>query len=618
MTQHKIGRYEIRDEIGEGGMGTVYRAFDSSLEREVALKVLQPQLFANDPEFAARFEREAKIVAALDHASIVSIYDFGQDGEWLYFVMRLMAGGTLQGQIQQEPLTLGETIAIFERIGSALDKAHSVGIVHRDLKPANILFDAEGKAYLSDFGIVKMVGGDGLITRTGQALGTPHYMSSEQLDGKEIDGRSDIYSLGVILFQMLTGELPYDHESTVRIIVMHLTHPVPNISEIRSDLPVEVGAVIEKAMAKEPQDRYQKVSELVAALQAAANPPEVSPTAVPQPKATITSQAAVTQPITRPKPTVTSQTAAKQAPATAETPATARQGGIPKWVYAIGGLLLIGIIIVAGMIFVSNRENATSANPDVVRVGVNANFPRFGSLNDNGDYEGFNIDLATEIVRRLYGNSTNIEWIPLAASERWTALENDAIDMMVNNSTHTTAREELALWSDNYFLDGLRLLVRRDSGITELKDIHGGTICVTSGYYELAATLYMADQGIDVEILDFAASDDAMDSFINGRCDGFTSDWTFIISKMYAYGLDSNEYQIIDEFMRTEKDSYEYGIEPLAIGIPLGQEDFRNQVNKVLSEMFNDGAWQNIYDKWIPEDPPWTITEMRDAPPRRD
>ncbi|UCC53942.1 MAG: serine/threonine protein kinase, partial [Anaerolineaceae bacterium] len=240
MSQLKIGRYEIRDELGEGGMGTVYRAYDPTLGREVALKVLQPQLYREDPEFSMRFEREAKTVAALEHGSIVSLHDYGEDGEWLFIVMRLMKGGTLSERLAQGPMSQEEAFAIVQRIGSALDKAHRQGIVHRDLKPGNILFDEEGEAYLSDFGIVKVDDSTGVKTRTGQALGTPQYMSPEQLDGKEVDGRSDIYSLGIILYEMLSGHRPYESESMARIIVMQLTAPVPSIVEANPDIAPEI------------------------------------------------------------------------------------------------------------------------------------------------------------------------------------------------------------------------------------------------------------------------------------------------------------------------------------------------------------------------------------------
>lgn len=284
MTERTIGRYEIRDELGQGGMGTVYLGYDSTLEREVAIKVLSPQLFMQDAEFSTRFEREAKTIASLDHGSIVSLYEFGEDEEWLYFVMRFMKGGTLHDRIKSGPISLPDSISIFKRVGSALDKAHSRGIVHRDMKPGNILFDEDNEAYLSDFGIVKMDDETGIKTQTGHTLGTPQYMSPEQLDGKPLDGRSDIYSMGIILYEMLSGEKPFDDPSYAQIIVMHLTLPVPDILEKMPDLPKDVDAVIKKAMAKDPDNRYSSAGEMVEAMRLAQIEKRVYQMPKPMPK----------------------------------------------------------------------------------------------------------------------------------------------------------------------------------------------------------------------------------------------------------------------------------------------------------------------------------------------
>ena len=276
MMQQTIGRYEIRDELGEGGMGTVYLAYDPKLRRDVALKVLQPRLFLQDPDFSLRFEREVTTIASLEHSSIVPLHDFGEDGEWLYFVMRLMNGGTLADRIAQGPFALDVTITILQRIASALDKAHGRGIVHRDVKPGNILFDEEGNAYLSDFGIVKIEDPTGLKTQTGQALGTPQYMSPEQLDGKELDGRSDTYSLGIVLYEMLSGSKPFDHESVAQVMVMHLRDPAPSLVAASPNLPPALDDVIQKSMAKEPQLRYATAGKMVQAAQEA-TVPEIAP-----------------------------------------------------------------------------------------------------------------------------------------------------------------------------------------------------------------------------------------------------------------------------------------------------------------------------------------------------
>jgi serine/threonine protein kinase len=306
MTEIKIGRYEIRDELGEGGMGIVYLARDPTLGREVALKVLHPHLFSHDPDFSMRFEQEARTIAALEHSHIVPLYEFGEDSNGLYFVMRLMKGGTLRDKLAQGPLTLDETIAILKRVGSALDKAHRSGIIHRDLKPGNILFDDDSNAFLSDFGIVKTEDADRLKTRTGQSLGTPHYMSPEQVDGKELDSRSDIYALGVIFYEMVTGVRPYDHEtSTVRVMAMHLAAPIPSLIEANPNLPPLLEPILQKVMAKAPADRYNTANEMVTSIEAA-TAATTSTRILSEPQETISSHPTNPQPeqtITKSDPT---------------------------------------------------------------------------------------------------------------------------------------------------------------------------------------------------------------------------------------------------------------------------------------------------------------------------
>ncbi len=257
----KIGQYEIKREIGQGGMGTVYLGHDPRLDREVAIKVLKPTLYMEAPDFSARFDQEAKIVASLTHNCIVPIYDYNDDGQWRYFVMPYMSGGSLRDKLDKGAIPLKKALLILYRIAAGLDKAHTNKIVHRDLKPGNILFDEDDEAYLSDFGIMKLADPTGertvQMTQTGLALGTPHYMSPEQLDGAgDLDGRSDIYALGIILYEMLTGQKPYDHDSMARVIAMHYSFPLPNVLEANPDLPPGIADVIRTAMAKKREERY--------------------------------------------------------------------------------------------------------------------------------------------------------------------------------------------------------------------------------------------------------------------------------------------------------------------------------------------------------------------------
>ncbi len=268
-SQRVIGRYEVKSKIARGGMATVYHAYDPRFERDVAIKVL-PEAFLHDPQFRVRFEREAKMIALLEHPAIVPVYDFGEHDGMPYIVMRYMSGGSLTERLKPGPMSLAETAQMVFRLAPALDAAHARSIIHRDLKPGNILFDQYGNAYLSDFGIARLVQG-GSATLTGESiLGTPAFMSPEQVQGdKSIDGRSDLYSLGVLIYQMLTGKAPYEADTPAKVMMMHVLQPTPSLLGARPDLPPECEALIHKAMAKNPDERYSTANELSMALEAA-------------------------------------------------------------------------------------------------------------------------------------------------------------------------------------------------------------------------------------------------------------------------------------------------------------------------------------------------------------
>ncbi|HEY44209.1 MAG TPA: SUMF1/EgtB/PvdO family nonheme iron enzyme [Anaerolineae bacterium] len=261
MNLRKVGRYELISELGRGGMATVYRARDPFFDRDVAIKLL-PREFLHDPTFKARFEREAKTIAALEHSAIVPVHDFGEEEGQPFLVMRYMSGGSLVNRLEQRPLTFEEISTIVSRIATALDEAHKKGMIHRDLKPGNILFDAHEDAFLSDFGIVKLT--QETATFTGSAIiGTPAYMNPEQARGDPaLDPRSDVYALGVILFEMLSGKPPYEADTPMGLAVKHITEPVPSILEVKPDLPPNFELMIKRALAKEPEDRYASAGEL--------------------------------------------------------------------------------------------------------------------------------------------------------------------------------------------------------------------------------------------------------------------------------------------------------------------------------------------------------------------
>ncbi len=263
-----LGPYHILAEAGKGGMATVYRARQISIERDVAIKVILKGI-AGDSDAVQRFQREARLIARLEHPHILPVYDFDGSHEPPYIVMRYLDGGTLRDVMAQGLLPHDEVAYLMWQVCSALDYAHRQGITHRDVKPSNILIDREGNAFVTDFGIARLSAGEGKkrITGTGMIIGTPDYMSPEQAQGSaEVDHHSDIYALGVMLFEMLTGELPFQAESPLQVLLMHMSEPVPSLLEKNSDLPVALDEVIQQAMAKDRNSRFRSATEMSTAL----------------------------------------------------------------------------------------------------------------------------------------------------------------------------------------------------------------------------------------------------------------------------------------------------------------------------------------------------------------
>ncbi len=265
-----IGPYADVSLIARGGMAEVYKANHPTLGRDVAIKVLSPDL-ATDEGFRRRFEREAKTVATLKHPNIVTVFDFGMSGDTYYMVMEYIAGKTLAEHMREQgPMPLNEVLWITRDIANALDYAHSQGVIHRDVKPSNVMLepltspqgDKHYRAVLTDFGIAKMAAGTSTLTGTG-LLGTFDYIAPEQIKAaSKVDERADIYSLGVIVYQMLTGHLPFEGSNPAVVIFAHLQQPPPDPREYRPDLPESVSQVLSKALAKDPDERYQSAGEL--------------------------------------------------------------------------------------------------------------------------------------------------------------------------------------------------------------------------------------------------------------------------------------------------------------------------------------------------------------------
>jgi serine/threonine protein kinase/ligand-binding sensor domain-containing protein len=271
-----VGAYRILNQIGEGGMAAVYRAHHAAMDRYVAVKVL-PSEFAKSETFRARFQQEARLVANLEHPHILPVHDFGESEGIHYFVMRFLEAGTLASLIESRPLSLADMDRIFTQIASALAYAHQRGVVHRDLKPSNVLIDSRGDAFLTDFGIAKLLEGTSKFTTTGTITGTPAYMSPEQAQGEKLDTRSDIYSLGIVLYEMVTGRVPFDAETPLAVMFKHLNAPLPPPSSIKPDVHPEIERVLLKSLAKAREDRYATADEFIAAWKKAVHLAQIEP-----------------------------------------------------------------------------------------------------------------------------------------------------------------------------------------------------------------------------------------------------------------------------------------------------------------------------------------------------
>ncbi len=271
-----LGAYRVLERIGRGGMATVYRAYHPALDRYVAIKVL-PDFFADDPDYRERFQQEARSVARLKHPNILEVFDFGSEDGIAYLVLELVEGGTLADRLGK-PMDLRDTIAVLEQLAGALDHAHQHGILHRDIKPSNILIRKDGTPVLGDFGLAKMADSMRRLTGSGTVMGTPEYMSPEQAADEPVGPTSDIYSLAVVAYEMLTGRVPFQGDTPVATMLSHVTKNMPPVYELRGELSAHVEQVLRRGMAKRPEERFRTAAEFVVALKPAVWPARLAET----------------------------------------------------------------------------------------------------------------------------------------------------------------------------------------------------------------------------------------------------------------------------------------------------------------------------------------------------
>jgi len=371
-----LGSYKIEALLGRGGMGVVYRAEDQrpgTRGRKVALKVLAPELSA-DERFRQRFERESQMAASLDHPNIVPVFEAGDVDGLLYIAMRHVGGEDLHSLLRRTGALAPErAVVIMAQVAAALDAAHSRGLVHRDVKPGNILLigaddpEAAPHVYLTDFGLTKRAASRSGLTMTGQFVGTIEYVAPEQIEGKDIDGRTDVYALGCVLFEMLTGTPPFRADQDAAMLWAHLTQDPPKASERRPGVPERLDPVVIKAMAKAPPDRYASCREMVADARRAVSAPIPAPPPPPPPPAPQETGTAASYPSAPPQPATVPQPYTAPPPQPTWPPPAPAPGGRPRRTgLLVGGILGgVGLIaaVIVGIVLAGGGGNGPSPPP---------------------------------------------------------------------------------------------------------------------------------------------------------------------------------------------------------------------------------------------------------------
>lgn len=375
-----LGSYRLVEQIGQGGMATVFKAYQPSMDRYVAVKIL-PSHFTQDATFVARFTQEARVLARLEHPHILPVYDYGEQEGITYLVMRYIEAGTLHDLITQRgTLSLREIARLMGQVGRALGYAHDQGVIHRDIKPSNVLIDPQGNAFLTDFGIAKIVAGTANYTGTGAVIGTPAYMAPEQGLGKPLDARCDIYALGVMLYEMVAGQVPFDAETPLAVMMKHVYDPLPLPRSFRPDIPEVIERIILKALAKLPEDRFQSAAQMVETLERAVDglPTETDLPPIPGGPTAVIPTLPPALPAEAPATPAPAPTPAPLAPPSLESAPERKKRPFP-WLPVAGGVAGLVILVLALLLWRMSRpaedEEPSMAAPGVSQGAVEAGTP---------------------------------------------------------------------------------------------------------------------------------------------------------------------------------------------------------------------------------------------------
>ncbi len=404
----QVGPYQILERLGQGGMATVYKAYHPALDRYVALKVLHPA-FMEDPNFLERFRREARVVARLDHPNIVPIYDFSEHEGQPYLVMKFIEGETLKARLQRGRLSVEEVMVVAEAVGAALSYAHRQGVLHRDVKPSNVMLAADGRIYLTDFGLARIAQAGESSLSSDRLLGTPQYISPEQALGKgDLDERTDVYSFGVMLFELFLARVPYSADTPYAIIHDHIYTPLPRPRDLDPNISPALERVLLKALAKSPDDRFASVEALMEALRKAVRGEDAlagEPLPAQPAAATLPSLKAKAATGTAPAPPAASAAPAAPPPSSGGSVSTVvappqRHG----WWWFLGGILVAVLVVGAGvLVFLRTRPSRSHMPARATMPMLAAEMPTQAPSMQANEHEEGEAHLPPEVRKLLLG-----------------------------------------------------------------------------------------------------------------------------------------------------------------------------------------------------------------------
>jgi len=524
----QFGSYELREILGRGGMAAVFRGYQAAIDRSVAVKVLPAELL-HDPNFSTRFFNEARTLAKLTHPSILPLYDFGEANGMPYIVMPLMSNGTLADRLKGGPLPLAEAVRVITAVAQALDYANKQGVLHRDVKPNNILFDQHDNPYLADFGIAKVLESNTNLTGTG-IIGTPDYMSPEQARGETLDHRSDLYALGVVAYQCLTGQAVFRATTPMGVIFKHVSEAPQPLRALRADIPAEVEKVVLRALAKDPNARYATTLEFARALAAASSgsaQPEAG-TVVNVAAPTTGANAPPTQAPGRPTPAPTpvpspfslppAVNTLENAPAMTSAPA-AKKGGLPLWALAAGGLGVLAVCAVcAALVFgTSLFSGDTMSSATILYSDSFSSAGNWGTASD-------------EISDKLVEDGQFLIRVKQSGYVSWTVPGQSLEAVRVEATVRNSGLEEAAFGvlchfqdNDNFYMGG----VTGDGFYAVIRKLEGDYTVLTDATNNLWQPSDLVPTGVEKYQLALECYDGFLRLYANGTQIAEVQDYNF-------------------------------------------------------------------------------------------